>query len=211
ALDWLRDTVAPFYEQAAAAFFENVWRARNEYIGVIVERSAENLDRFFAANSTRELSHGERVTALELLELQRHAMLMYTSCGWFFDEISGIETVQVLQYAGRVIQLAEQTSREHLEPEFLSILARAHSNIPEYGNGAEVYERFVKPAVIDLRKVAAHFAISAMFDGHHETPKFCYDIATRDFRRLESGIARLGVGRARVSSKITRESRELTF
>ena len=52
---------------------------------------------------TAELSDEDRVRACKLLELQRHAMLMYTSCGWFFDEISGIETVQVIQYAGRAI------------------------------------------------------------------------------------------------------------
>ena len=211
ALDFLRDRAASIFETKGAELLRDPWAARDDYINVMLDRSPENLWIFFEKHSRRQLRPEETSCALQLLEMQRHAMLMYTSCGWFFDEISGIETVQVLQYAGRVIQLAEQTSREHLEPEFLSILARAHSNIPEYGNGAEVYERFVKPAVIDLRKVAAHFAISAMFDGHHETPKFCYDIATRDFRRLESGIARLGVGRARVSSKITRESRELTF
>jgi hypothetical protein len=143
--------------------------------------------------------------------MQRHAMLMYTSCGWFFDEISGIETVQVLQYAGRVIQLARQTGGEDLEPQFVETLARARSNIAEYGDGARIWEMFVKPAFVDLCKVGAHFAISAMFDGHHETPMFCYDTKPRDYRRLESGLARFGVGQARVTSKITREWRELTF
>jgi len=184
ALDFLRDRAASIFETKGAELLRDPWAARDDYINVMLDRSPENLWIFFEKHSRRQLRPEETSCALQHLEMQRHAMLMYTSCGWFFDEISGIETVQVLQYAGRVIQLAEQTSREHLEPEFLSILARAHSNIPEYGNGAEVYERFVKPAVIDLRKVAAHFAISAMFDGHHETPKFCYDIATRDFRRL---------------------------
>ena len=211
ALDFLRDHVAAIFENKGAELLHDPWAARNDYINVILDRSPENLWIFFEKYSRRQLRPEETSCALQLLEMQRHAMLMYTSCGWFFDEISGIEAVQVLQYAGRVIQLAEQISGLQLEAEFLKILARAQSNVPENGNGAQVYEKFVKPAVVDLHKVGAHFAISAMFNGHHETPRFCYDIATRDYRREESGVARLGIGRARISSKITREVRELTF
>ncbi|HET9184177.1 MAG TPA: DUF3536 domain-containing protein [Candidatus Angelobacter sp.] len=211
AMDMLRDRVAAIFDKKGTELLHDPWAARNDFIEVMLDRSAENLWVFFEKHSRRQLRPEETTCALQLLEMQRHAMLMYTSCGWFFDEISGIETVQVLQYAGRVIQLAEQTSGEKLEPEFLSILSRAQSNIAGYGDGAQVYERFVKPAIVDLCKVGAHFAISTMFDGHHEVPHFCYDIATRDYRRLESGVARMGIGRARVTSKITRESRELTF
>lgn len=211
ALDYLRDRAAEAFEKRAAELVHNPWAARNDYIDVVLDRSPESLWTFFEKHSRRQLRPEETVCALQLLEMQRHAMLMYTSCGWFFDEISGIETVQVLQYAGRVIQLARQTTGEELEPQFLEILRGAHSNIPQYGDGAQVYEMFVKPAFVDLCKVGAHFAISTMFDGQHETPKFCYDVTTRDYRRLESGVARLGIGRARVVSKITRECRELTF
>ena len=98
------------------------------------------------------------------MELQRHAMLMYTSCGWFFDEISGIETVQVLQYAGRLIQLAEELFDVDVQPEFLDLLELAQSNIPAHRNGRRVYERFVTPAVVDLAKVAAHYAMSSLFE-----------------------------------------------
>ena len=212
ALDWLRDTVAPFYEQAAAAFFENVWRARNEYIGVIVERSAENLDRFFAANSTRELSHGERVTALELLELQRHAMLMYTSCGWFFDEISGIETVQVIQYAGRVIQLAQKLFPQEghqIESGFLDRLQHAQSNLAEHGNGADIYRKWVKPAVVGLEQVGAHYAISSLFETG--ASKYCYSIDPSDYRTQAAGHTQLVVGKANICSRITQECEQLTF
>jgi alpha-amylase/alpha-mannosidase (GH57 family) len=211
ALDYLRDRAAELFESKAAELVHDPWAARNDYIDVVLDRSAENLWFFFEKHSRRELRPEETSCALQLMEMQRHAMLMYTSCGWFFDEISGIETVQVLQYAGRVIQLAQQTTGEDLEPQFLEILSRAKSNIPEYGDGARVYEMFARPAFVDLPKVGAHFAISAMFDGHHETPMFCYDITRHDYRRLESGLARFGLGRARITSKITRECRELTF
>src|SRR5665213_1825590 len=120
----------------------DLWTARDAYISVVLDRSPENVTRFLAAHASRELSPGERVTVLELLELERHTQLMYTSCGWFFDEISGIETVQVIAYAGRVLQLAAKLfgdAGKTLESKFLEILQRAPSNVPEFANGAAVY------------------------------------------------------------------------
>ena len=212
ALNYLSDRAAALYEQRASELLHDVWSARNDYIEVILDRSPESLWIFFEKHSRRQLHHEETTAALKLLEMQRHAMLMFTSCGWFFDEISGIESVQVIQYAARVVQLAREVTGEDLEPEFLKMLAQARSNIPELGDGAQVYQRFVQPAMVDLRKVAAHFAISSLFeDSRDGTPKFSYDIRIEDYRRLDSGHARLGLGRIRVSSRITRESQELTF
>ena len=100
--------------------------------------------------------------------MQRHAMLMYTSCGWFFDEISGIETVQVIQYAGRAVQLAQElfgddNGEEQLEAAFLRRLKEARSNLAERRDGAHIYETHVRPALVDLRKVGAHYGISSVF------------------------------------------------
>jgi alpha-amylase/alpha-mannosidase (GH57 family) len=211
ALDYLRDRAAELFERQAATMLHDPWAARNDYIDVILDRSPESLWIFFEKYSRRQLRSEETVFALKLLEMQRHAMLMYTSCGWFFDELSGIETVQVMQYAGRVIQLAKETAGVDLEPEFLARLAQASSNLRELDNGANIYKMWVKPAMVDLAKVGAHFAISTMFDGNHEVPQFCYDIKQLDYRHAESGAARFAIGRARVTSRITRESRELTF
>ncbi len=108
ALDWLRDKLAPIYETKAKEFLKDPWAARDDYIAVILDRSPENIAKFFSEHAARELSEAEQVAALRLLEMQRHAMLMFTSCGWFFDEISGIETVQVIQYAARALQLANE-------------------------------------------------------------------------------------------------------
>jgi hypothetical protein len=212
AMDYLRDSVAPVYERHAAEFLKDVWAARNDYIEVIDNRSPESLWIFFEKYSRRQLRPEETVAALWLLEMQRHAMLMYTSCGWFFDEVSGIETVQIIQYAARVIQLARRITGTDLEPEFLKRLAEAKSNIPEMGDGAQVYERWVRPSMVDLRDVAAHFAISSLFeDASDGAPKFCFDIRIEDYKRLDSGAAKLGLGRIRVTSQITRESSELAF
>jgi len=213
ALDWLRDTAMPLYEQRARAFFTDVWKARNEYIALILDRSEDKVARFFAENASRELSREERVSALELLEMQRHAMLMYTSCGWFFDEISGIETVQVIQYAGRVIQLAQKLlSAEEgnaIEGGFLDRLSQAKSNLPEHGDGAQIYRKFVKPTVVGLEQVAAHYAIGSIFETG--AAKYCYSIDPSDYRTFISGKSQLAVGRAQICSRITQESEQFTF
>jgi alpha-amylase/alpha-mannosidase (GH57 family) len=211
ALDHLRDSAAELFERRGASLFRDPWAARDDYIDVILDRSPDSLWRFFEKQSGRVLSPDETTEALKLLEMQRHAMLMYTSCGWFFDEISGIETLQVMQYAGRVVQLARETGDLNLEPEFLERLALAKSNLPEFGNGAEIYNRLVRPGFVDLCKVGAHYAICSMFNGHRPVPQFCYSIRPIEYRHAESGAARLALGRAQVTSDITRESRELSF
>jgi len=212
ALDWLRDTVAQKYEEVAGGLLKDPWAARNDYIEVILDRSPESVQRFLGQHTTHKLSESERITALKLLELQRHAMLMYTSCGWFFDELTRIETVQVIRYAGRVVQLAEELFGEPFEPDFLDLLAVARSNIPDFGDGRHVYERFVKPAMVDLTKVAAHYAISSLFEDYGQQARlFCYDVETEDYQSQQAGRSRLAVGRAVFTSGITSESTSLSF
>jgi alpha-amylase/alpha-mannosidase (GH57 family) len=212
ALDWLRDTVATQYEEKGLALFEDPWAARDDYIGVVLDRSPENIDRFFRAHTTRELTPEDRVTGLKLLEMQRHAMLMYTSCGWFFDELSGIETVQCIQYAGRVIDLAQQLFPEDIEPAFIEKLSQAKSNIPEHGDGAQIYNRWVKPAVISLRQVAAHYAIASVFEPSGDLRRiYCYGVKREDYKVHERENNKLAIGRVRICSKITSESALLSF
>ena len=107
-MDWLRDTLSPHFEQHASQYLNDPWDARNNYIDVILDRSKENIDAFLPEHSKKQLTVEEKRRVMKLLEMQRHAMLMYTSCGWFFDEISGIETVQVMMYAARAMQLAQE-------------------------------------------------------------------------------------------------------
>jgi alpha-amylase/alpha-mannosidase (GH57 family) len=207
ALDWLRDELAPRYEARAGAFLREPWAARDDYISIILERSADRLATFFERNARRPLDEAEQVTALRLLEMQRHAMLMYTSCGWFFDELSGIETVQVIQYAGRAIQVLQNISGEDLEPAFLERLARAPSNIPEHRDGRHIYEKFVKPAIIDREKMGAHFAVSSLFEDYPEKARIYSCTFEQQHRQIfTAGKARLLIGRSRVTFDITRAS-----
>jgi alpha-amylase/alpha-mannosidase (GH57 family) len=212
ALDWLRDTMAVRFEARGKQLFKDPWAARNAYIDVILDRSGEKWDEFLKRHGKASLSSDERIQALKLLELQRHAMLMYTSCGWFFDEISGIETVQVLQYAGRVMQLSGELFSDDVEPGFLRKLDRVQSNIAENGSGRNVYERFVWPAMVNLEKVGAHYAVSSLFEEYEpETRIYCYSVRRGAYQALATGKTRLAVGHAQVTSDITGESEKVTY
>ena len=204
ALDWLRDDLGSYYEAAAKELLHDPWRARNEYINIIVDRSPERIETFLREHSTHSLSVHEQERALRLLEMQRHLMLMYTSCGWFFDEPTGPETVQILQYAARAVQLSEQLFGRDLEQQFLSHLEQVRSNIPEFGNGRNIYEHFVRPAMLDLVGVAAHYVISSLFDGYHPSSSMhCYRAQLHDVKLLEKNKSKLAVGHAQITSRIT--------
>ncbi|MBC8287372.1 MAG: DUF3536 domain-containing protein [Nitrospinae bacterium] len=148
ALDWLQCRVDSIYADLGTKYFEDPWEARNRYICILLSQC--DRDVFLSEQSRSGLKESEKVVAHNLLELQRHSMLMYTSCGWFFNDISGIETEQILLYAGRAIQLAEELSGVSLEPDFLKLLELAKSNVPEKGNGAQIYQNVVKIATIDF-------------------------------------------------------------
>lgn len=212
ALDWLREKLASEYEERSRPLLRDPWSARDEYIEVILNRSPESREQFFRNQAVREFSAEEETTALKLLELQRYAMMMYTSCGWFFDELSGIETTQVLQYAGRAVQLARELWDDGVEDRFLSMLEFAKSNLPEHRDGRHIYEKFVKPAMVDLHKVGAHFAVSSLFENYGDKAQiFCYQVEREDHRLLPAGKKRLALGRAKITSEITRESANVTY
>ena len=212
ALDWLREQLTAGYEQKGREYLKDPWHARDAYIQVILDRSEENVNRFLGEHAARELNEHEKIIVFKLLEIQRHAMLMYTSCGWFFDELSGLETVQIIKYAGRTLQLAEGLLENGLEKGFLEKIGAAKSNIPEHNNGARIYEKFVKPAQVDLTRVGIHFAFSSLYKEYEEQARiFCYTVATEDYEKLEAEEASLALGKISVTSGITRENKRLIF
>jgi alpha-amylase/alpha-mannosidase (GH57 family) len=212
AMNWLRDTLAGLYEREMSAYVRDPWQARDDYISVILDRSAQSVESFLSHQCTRDLSRGERTKLLKLLEMQRHAMFMFTSCAWFFDDISGIETIQVMQYASRAMQLATEMNGEDLEPRYLEALKQAPSNVSEFKNGAEVWEAFVRPATIDLLRAGAHYAISSLFEEYPETIQmFSYTTSSEVYELEAAGIQRLAVGKALVHSDITGEEKEIGF
>ncbi|HEY98367.1 MAG TPA: DUF3536 domain-containing protein [Dehalococcoidia bacterium] len=212
ALDWLRDNMAGWYEEKARKYLKDPWAARDDYINVILDRSPDNVSKYLSQHAIRELNEMEKIRILKLLELQRHAMLMYTSCGWFFDELSEIQTVQVIHYAGRVVQLARELSHNGTETRFLELLEKAKSNIPGQGDGRRIYENYVKPAMVDLPRVVAHYAVSSLFEDYSDESRInCYLISNEDYQTTDCGKTRLAVGRSRVTSEITGESGLFSF
>jgi alpha-amylase/alpha-mannosidase (GH57 family) len=215
ALDELRDAVAPLTEQEGGKLFKDVWAARDAYIDVLLNRETETVDRFFKAHANHELSEGERVRALELMEMQRHTQLMYTSCGWFFDDIGGIETVQIIAYAARVLQLAKEIFGDRaagLEPGFLARMAEAKSNEEKFSDGAQIYKSCVATMELGLEQVAAHYAISSVFSSFaEETDLFCYRVRRISYDIHTSGRGRLALGRAHIASTITGQRQSFSF
>jgi alpha-amylase/alpha-mannosidase (GH57 family) len=212
AFDWLRDELVIQYVEHGKSCFKDPWEARNRYIDLVLNRSEDNLLRFFDSQGLSTLNREQKIYALKLLEMQRHAMLMYTSCGWFFDELSGIETVQVIQYAGRALQLSEELFRNGLEVDFLKKIAGAVSNIPEHINGAHIYEKWVRPAMIDLKKVGIHYAVSSLFEDYPEkTNIYNYSVEKNEYYIKEVGIARMALGKIFVISEITGQGELLSL
>ena len=212
ALDWLRDELSEPFEREAGRLVHDPWAARDAYVDVVNDRSEPSIRAFLASHATAAHDAADDVRILKLMELQRHLMLMYTSCGWFFSELSGIETVQVLQYAGRAIQLAEEVLGQSLEEPFLTRLEAAQSNIPEKADGRRIYDGHVRPAKVNLLRVAAHQAVSSVFgDGEDRARVFCYEIDLDHHEVRRHGDSTLSVGRARVTSIITRETDLVTF
>ena len=144
ALDWLRDGLAVLCAEEGSRLLRDLWEARDDYIRLVLDPREHEAELFFARHLRASHSPAACAAALRLMEIQRHAMLMYTSCGWFFSELSGIEAVQNLKYAARAIELAREQSGRNLEPEFLARLRLAPSNDPGLADGAGVYRRLVR-------------------------------------------------------------------
>ncbi len=213
ALDYLRDELSVLYENEAKKYFKNdPWVTRNNYIDVILDRSERVIKRFQEKNFNTDLSNEEKVRAMELLEIQRQAMLMYTSCGWFFSEISGIETTQIMKYAARAMQLAANFTNKDFETKFLDILSQAQSNFKEYGNGKDIFERFVKPSIVTTKQIASLWAISSLYqDFDDEEDVYCYRIKRNAYKKVQKGNANFVIGHIEVNSKVTLEKSNLVF
>lgn len=209
-LDWLRDQLSTLFETHAAPLLIDPWEARNDYIQVILHRTDAQLHAFLKKHAHEPLNEKNRVAILRLLEMQRNAMLMFTSCGWFFDEISGLETDQILQYANRAIHFAEQVAGVHLHNQFLQRLEQIPSNV--YENGAVSYRQNVLSARADLVRVGMHVAASSIFEKYPDKLElFNYTAENEEFHRYEAGLQRLVIGRSRVISKITHSEKLFSF
>jgi len=212
ALDSLRDELGQVFEREGEKIFHDVWKARNGYIEVILDRSLEGMKKFFDQYGTNSLDEKGRVKGLKLLEIQRHALQMYTSCGWFFNDLSGIETGIVLQHAARAIELAEELTGQGIEERFLRTLSEAKSNLPEMGKGDQVFDRLVKPKRVKPDKVVNHYAVTSLLDsGDQERKIFSYRVERIDSETIEAEGKILATGHVRVTSEVIPEPKEFFF
>jgi alpha-amylase/alpha-mannosidase (GH57 family) len=203
ALDFLRDQCAAYFESTRGQYFKDPWEARDAYISLVLDRSRSRRE-FLRERAPRDLSERDRERALTFLELQRAALLMYTSCGWFFTELSGIETQQILGYAVRVISLVEELQLGSVRKPFLDILSRARSNVPGAGTGADLVRRLEEGISVTPQRVAAHLSITALLPSE-EIPSECagYRCQRRDWRRRQQGRTTLSTGRLILESLAT--------
>lgn len=210
ALDWLRDEIREPFERACSTLLKDPWAARDAYIDVILDRSESSVARFLATHAAGPLSEAERSRVMQLMEMQRHAMLMYTSCAWFFDDIGGIENVQVIQYAARVLQLAAIACGLDLEERFIERLAHAPGNTKDAPHGRAVFEHAVRPSRLGLERVAAHYAVQRLFDGTHRRVH-AYEVEVANEDRVSHGRATLVVGNATFRSLIDFTASRLSY
>ncbi|MEX2594639.1 MAG: DUF3536 domain-containing protein [Anditalea sp.] len=212
AFDWVREKFIGLYEREMKSYSPDPWGLRNRYIQVVLDRSNENVNAFLKDNIEKELSEEEKKKILMLLEMQYHTMLMYTSCGWFFDEVSGIESMQDVFYAARAIQLAEKISGENYEEEFVQLLEKIPSNLKEFGNASVAYHRFIKPMIIDLVRVGAHYAVASLFEHFpDEMNLFNFHATTKSRNYYEAGKHKLVIGHTIFQSDLTLEKVDISF
>jgi len=211
ALNFLRDELYSIYIKQGEEIFKNPLEARNAYIDIILDRSKERIEKFFDEQGYPGLDKEKRIKGIKLLEMQRHALGMFTSCGWFFADISGLETQIILRFAARAIELAEELTGQEIEKKFLYILSQAKSNINEMGDGEQIYRRFIKSKSISLQKLVNQYAIESFFEEEKEKKIFSFIIERLDYEKLKKEHSLLALGRVNVIPEIIPDTKEFIF
>ena len=212
ALDWLRDQIDLFFEARAGAVLKDPWAARDAYVDVVLDRSPERLAAWLERHQRAPLDAAAQVETRRLLELQRNRMLMFTSCGWFFDELSSLEPVQILKYAAIALQYLRDLGGGHLEPDFVRRLEAAPTNATEFHDGGDVYRTLIRPAVVDHRRVVAHYAIHGLFDPQpDDAAVYAWRVQRLDETRDGYDGTALRIGHVRAVAEMTGDARELVY
>lgn len=208
-LNGLLDSLSGSFETECAQLLKDPWKARNDYINVIENRTPETSEAFVRDHEIRPLDHAERARVLTLLESQRNALLMFTSCGWFFNDISGIETVQLLMYAARAIEL---DGDESLNAKLLGFLSRAKSNITAVGTGADLYRDVTRGTAVNIPSLVAQHAIySFLFDPDESREIFGHFFDPGDIREVEFDDTVVRMGSVGVTSPYTLDVRRWIY
>jgi hypothetical protein len=199
AFDLLRDELWDATMLAVNDLIDDFEAARNEYIQVIRAGELATIgavpdqgphqvfDELLARHATRPLSKDEKQRLRVLFEAQRYALYMYTSCGWFFSELSGLEGVQCMRYAARAMDLASDWLPEDMEERLLLVLETAPSNVPHFGNGRRVWHELVRNHVLDNERVVNQFVLEHLFDaGPTKGKMLYYDLSLTKIKETRS-------------------------
>ena len=210
-LDWLRDQIDPFYEARAGASSKTCGRRATTTCAIVLDRDPHGWRRSWPAPGGPARRRRPPSTR-RLLELQRNRMLMYTSCGWFFDESRGWSRYRSCSMPRSCMQYLRDLGGPDLEPELVRRLAAAPSNAADFAHGGEVYRRLVTPLTTDLRRVAAHYAITGLFTEYPDQAAiYAYRVERLDETRQTGSGTVLRVAHVRVESTIAGEARDVMY
>jgi len=212
ALDWLRDEVDLLFESRGGAWLKDPWAARDEYVEVVVDRSPERLAAWRDRHERMPLDAAARVDVARLLEMERVRMLMYTSCGWFFDDPAGLEPVQNLRYAALALRYFRQLGGGALETELIRRLAAVPAAGTGFADGADVYRRLALSAVAAPERVVANYAIGGLVEEPLEDARvYAYRVHRLDEAREAYADTQLRIGHVRVTSTVTGETVDAVY
>jgi alpha-amylase/alpha-mannosidase (GH57 family) len=211
--DFLRNSMQDQFVKSMERRNIDPWKLRNDYIDIIFDRSEAKTIEFINKWSPETQSPEQINSFIKELEVQHQLQLMYTSCAWFFDEISGIETTQTLQYACRALELYTDLYPENsLENEFLSLIEKAPSNIPDLKNGRYIYENLVQPVKVNFSSMAVHIAIANLFEEFPEDFSiYSFDVQIQKSHKFKIGRHKIAIGVARLYSQVTHSIKNITF
>lgn len=211
-LDWLRDEIDVLFESRGGALLKDPWQARDAYIEVMLDRTPERIEAWRCRHERVPLDAADRLDVARLLEMQRQRLLMYSSCGWFFDDPAGLEPVQNLTYAALALQYFRQLGGGTLEPELLRRLEAIPTEGAPFADGADIYRRLVRPAVVSVERVVAHYAITGLVQAHPDTARvYAYRVERRDEAGEAYHDTRIRVGRVGVTSEVTGETTDAVY
>mgnify|MGYP000683643611 CR=1 FL=1 len=211
ALDSVRERLVSVFDEEGRPLFDDHWAARDAYIELVLDRDQQKANAFIRRHAREnQVSEENKIKMLRLLEMQRHCMLMYTSCAWFFNEVTGIETLQVLQYANRALHLCQVITGNDYHQEFIDRLEGVPSN--ERENAAVAYREAVMPARVGLRRVGVHFAAASLFEEDMEGLElFNYRADIHELHPLRAGGYGLSLGRITIVSNLTHARQTYSF
>ena len=187
AVNWLKSLLDEIFVNEGKKFIKDVWGARDHYIDIVIRRREESINDFIVRNAL-EKEHDSTVTILKLMEMERNGLLMFTSCGWFFSDVSGIESIQILKYAGRALELAHDLTNRNIEEEFLKKLEKAESNKREEENGAVIYNELFSFTINELDRKESFLGDTSLCMSHSVVKS----LITEERKELVMAALRMG-------------------